>query len=319
MAPSILLIGGSGYLGQFLTNDFRRRGWQVVYTRHSAQPLPPYDLDAQCFHAELASGEGLARCFQAVDGQIDAVINCAAVSQPAACERDQAYARSINVPSTLLDALDAHAAQHGAEPLLVQLSTDQVYDGSSASGAFTELDPCAPVNAYGRSKVEGEQAVARRWRRHVILRSSLIYGSDPPLAPVGRSLFLQFVDDVLAAGTPTSFFTDEWRCPVFVGDVVSVCAALVERHAGGAGGTDMYGVYNMGGSQRLSRMEMAQALATLRGYDPALLLAAPAAALDRGFYSPADTSMDSQKLCKLLGLQMRTFDEGLALALALSS
>lgn len=50
-----------------------------------------------------------------------------------------------------------------------------------------------------RTKLAGEAAVAARWPNHAILRSSLIYGPDPPLVPVSRPLFLQFVDASLAA------------------------------------------------------------------------------------------------------------------------
>jgi nucleoside-diphosphate-sugar epimerase len=68
------------------------------------------------------------------------------------------------------------------------------------------------VNAYGRSKVEAEQLLQKEWQgRFVALRSSLIYGPEPPLAPVGRSLFLQFVRQVLEEGKQTTFFVDEYR------------------------------------------------------------------------------------------------------------
>lgn len=48
-------------------------------------------------------------------------------------------------------------------------------------------------------------------RRRIILRTSLIYGPQPP-APVGRPLFLQFVEEALREGRPTKFLTDEFRC-----------------------------------------------------------------------------------------------------------
>ncbi len=54
-----------------------------------------------------------------------------------------------------------------------------------------------------------------RWPEHAILRSSIIYGPQCA-APVSRTLFLQFIESSLAAGKPTSFFSDEYRCPVYV-------------------------------------------------------------------------------------------------------
>lgn len=139
---------------------------------------------------------------------------------------------AVNVPSRLLDCLEAQWAARAAggassgpaavaeapRPLLVHLSTDQVYDGSRAMWREADCHPPGaappsqpqplqasrsssssssgpPINAYGRSKLAAEVAVAGRWpaRDTVILRSSIIYGPPPPLQPVGRPLFLQFV------------------------------------------------------------------------------------------------------------------------------
>jgi len=64
---------------------------------------------------------------------------------------------AVNVPDTLLAALEEHAAGAGGRPLLIQLSSDQVYAGTKAWWA--EEDACAPVNAYGRTKAEAEAAI----------------------------------------------------------------------------------------------------------------------------------------------------------------
>jgi dTDP-4-dehydrorhamnose reductase len=106
--------------------------------------------------ADLASGKGLYDAVQALH-PLDAVINCAAISQPAVCERDVGYAEAVNVPTTLLDALVRSKAETGNEPLLIHISTDQVYDGSKAH--WREEGPCEPVNGYGRTKLAGEHVI----------------------------------------------------------------------------------------------------------------------------------------------------------------
>lgn len=98
----------------------------------------------------------------------------------------------------------------------------QVYNGTHAW--WLEADAPDPVNAYGRSKLEAEQLLQEQWAgRFVALRSSLIYGPEPPLAPVGRPLFLQFVRQVLETGKDTTFFVDEFRC---VGIGVCCCVSV---------------------------------------------------------------------------------------------
>lgn len=54
-----------------------------------------------------------------------------------------------------------------------------------------------------------------RWRNHVILRSSIIYGAQCS-TPVSRMLFLQFIVSSLEEGKPTAFFDDEFRSPIYV-------------------------------------------------------------------------------------------------------
>lgn len=56
-----------------------------------------------------------------------------------------------------------------------------------------------PLCTNRRTKLEGERAVQARWPNHAILRSSIIYGPDPPLVPVERPLLLQFMDECLTA------------------------------------------------------------------------------------------------------------------------
>lgn len=249
----------------------------------------------------MATGEGLQECLSAID--MDAVINCIAISEPAACERDPSKARSVNIPIHLLDALNQYKSRTDREPLLIFLSTDQVYDGSHAF--WLEEDPTEPINAYGRSKLEAEREIRTRWQRHVILRSSIIYG---PGLPIKRSLFLQFADEALRSKQPTIFFEDEWRCPIYVQDIVEICRRLVDRSIGGR---CPYGTFNMGGPQRLSRVDMARYLANYRGWDPLNIVPVPRDSVVRSTRSPADISMDSTALATGLGFKMTLFSEAL--------
>jgi dTDP-4-dehydrorhamnose reductase len=207
----VLVTGGTGYLGQFLLAALTRpphsADTAVAYTYLSG--TPPLGSDVQAFCADLASGRGVQEAVLSFAPHV--VVNCAAVSQPGLCEQDHAAALAINCPQRLVDALAQLQQQAGRAALLVQLSTDQVYDGSRAW--WSEGDPTQPVNAYGRSKLAAEQMLADIWQgRHVVLRSSLIYGSQAPLVPVQRPLFLQFIRQALEQQTPTAFFADEFRC-----------------------------------------------------------------------------------------------------------
>lgn len=64
------------------------------------------------------------------------------------------------------------------------------------------------------------------WPMHVILRASIIVGPQSPV-PVSRPLFLQFIVQQLAEQKDTSFFTDEFRNPTYVRDIVQILGRLV--------------------------------------------------------------------------------------------
>lgn len=260
----------------------------------------------------IATGEGIGQCFLDPESDPDAVINCVALSQPAVCERDPELARLVNIPHKLLDALELHKERTGRCPLLIHLSTDQIYDGSKAY--WKEDDATAPINVYGQTKLEAEQEISRRWPHHVVLRSSIIYGPPPPGAPVKRGLFLQFIKGSLESKQMTQFFVDEWRCPIYVEDIVGVCQAFIQLQSQSLLTRVTLGIsktFNMGGPERLSRVEMAKAVAQACSLDPCYIAAVPASTIARGVPSPADISMDSSLLQETINMKFTKFQDAL--------
>ncbi|EFN51622.1 hypothetical protein CHLNCDRAFT_140037 [Chlorella variabilis] len=289
--PAVLVTGASGYLGQFVVEWYAGKGWKVGCTYRTGE-APKFGSGVQVFRVDLGSGEGLHEGCDAL-GPLAAVINCAAQAAPAACEGEgEAAARAVNVP----------------QPVLVHISTDHVYDGGSSF--YREDAELRPVNTYGRTKADGEAEVALRWRRHVILRPSIIFGPPPP-NPIRRGQFLQFVDSCLAAQKPSTFFTDEWRTPTYVKDLVAACAAAVDACDALPAAPPHARVFNVGGPARINRLDMALAVAEVRGHDPALALPGSAAAVARTCATPADISMDTSAVEAVLGVRMTPFTEAL--------
>ena len=215
-------------------------GHRVWYT-HCGSADPALPGGTAC-RVDLASGAGLAECLAAA-APLGAVINAAAVSQPALCERDPAAAAAVNVPTQLVRAL----ADAAPSALLIHVSTDQVYDGTRPWNREGDAAGMRAVNAYGGSKRDAEALVTERWANHAVLRSSIIVG-PPPRAPVGRPLFLQWLDGALAGPAPTELFEDEYRSPVCVDDLVAACAELMRRAEHGP--PLQHRVFNMGGPER---------------------------------------------------------------------
>ncbi|KAF3441296.1 hypothetical protein FNV43_RR15209 [Rhamnella rubrinervis] len=307
-----LVVGGSGYLGQHVLQGFSETQFEfdLAFTHHSTPP-PQALLTAfphlLAFHVDLKTGQG----FQAISssfGQPDVVVNCAALSVPRACEVDPAAAMSINVPSSLVQWLLSFEKN---STLLIHLSTDQVYEG--VKSFYKEEDETVPVNVYGKSKVAAEQFISENYPNFAILRSSIIFGPQTT-SPVPKSLPIQWIDGVLFKGNVVDFFHDEFRCPVYVKDVVSVILALSRKWI--TEGKQMQLLLNVGGPDRVSRVQMAETVADIRGYNHSLIKSVSASSVDRGVKSPADISMDITKLVQAVGVSPVSFKDGVRLTLA---
>ncbi|XP_015901706.3 uncharacterized protein LOC107434732 [Ziziphus jujuba] len=315
----VLVVGGTGYLGQHVLQGFSQihgdggggtsSHFHLAFTHHSTPPPPPL-LDAiphlLAYHVDLITGQG----FDAITssfGQPDVVVNCAALSVPRACEVDPAAAMAVNVPSSLVKWL---LSFENNSTLLIHLSTDQVYEG--VKSFYKEEDEAVPVNAYGKSKVAAERFISENYPNFAILRSSIIFGPQT-IAPVPKSLPIQWIDGVLSKGNTVEFFHDEFRCPVYVKDVVSIILALSKKWI--SEGKQMRLLLNMGGPDRVSRVEMAETVAYVRGYNKSLIKSVSASSVDRGVKSPADISMDITKLVQTLGVSPISFKDGVTLTL----
>ncbi|XP_047082930.1 methionine adenosyltransferase 2 subunit beta [Lolium rigidum] len=307
----VLVVGGSGYLGQHLLAalalELASAGAgdvDVAFTHHR-DAAPPQLLDAlpgvRAFRADLRSGDGLD-AVSASFGQPHVIVNCAAISVPRACETDPAAAMATNVPSSLVN----WSLSFGNDKsLLIHLSTDQVYEG--VKSFYKEEDETLPVNVYGKSKVAAEKFITEKCSNYAILRSSIIYGPQT-ISPVDKSLPIQWMNDVLSQGKEVNFFNDEYRCPVYVKDMVDVILSLAKSWL--SDGKKIQVLLNIGGPDRVSRLQMAESVADVRGYSHSTIKSVPASSVNRGVASPPDISMDITKLTQMLGIQPITFHDG---------
>lgn len=156
----ILLLGKNGQLGWELQRALAPLGQLTALDR--------YGHDGLC--GDLADGDGLLRTVQHV--QPDVIVNAAAYTAVDKAENDAQTAWSINADAPGLLALAAK--QNGA--LLVHYSTDYVFDGGGDQPR-AESAPTGPLNQYGLGKLAGEQAIRLAGARHLIFRTSWVYGA----------------------------------------------------------------------------------------------------------------------------------------------
>ena len=156
----ILLLGKNGQVG-----------WEL---QHSLAPLGEVlalDRNSTSHCGDLQNLEGLAETVRVYRPQV--VVNAAAYTAVDQAESDPSTAHGVNAlaPEVLSRACAAMDA------LLVHYSTDYVFDGSGQT-PWLETDATGPLNVYGRSKLAGEQGIAKQGARHVIFRTSWVYGTE---------------------------------------------------------------------------------------------------------------------------------------------
>jgi dTDP-4-dehydrorhamnose reductase len=161
-APRVLIVGGSGQLGQELQRSFA-----------GTNPLVAVDREV----VDLTVPEQIRAIVATV--KPDVILNSAAYTAVDRAESQPEIAAAVNARAPRI--LAEEAAKNGA--LLVHYSTDYVFDGTK-EGAWTEEDAPAPLNEYGRTKLAGETAIREVGGRYLIFRTSWVYG------PHGKNFLL---------------------------------------------------------------------------------------------------------------------------------
>jgi len=158
----VLLTGARGQVGTELARELEGRAQIFIHDRATLDLSNPAEISKRVREAAP-----------------DVIINAGAYTAVDKAEGDEAAAHAVNAVAPGVLAEEAKAAN----ALLIHFSTDYVFDGSKRT-PYLELDAVKPLGVYGRTKLEGERAVAQSGCRHLTLRTSWVYG------PHGKNFLL---------------------------------------------------------------------------------------------------------------------------------
>lgn len=264
----LLVVGGSGYLGQRITRQARSAGHDVAATFHASPPAGPEDAGWHRLD--------IRRRDEAVElaGQVkpDVIVNAA-------------Y-RQSDWETTADGGMHVALAAAAAGARLVHVSSDAVFSGHAPR--YDEDARPDPLFPYGAAKAAAETAVKGIARGAVIARTSLIAGD-------GDSKHETLVHDLVSGAKAGVLFTDEIRCPVHVADLA---AALLELAAG-----PYEGIFHVAGPDAVSRYEIGELVADRDGLDRAALPSGLRAATGRP--GPLDVRLDSTRTQARLTVRLR--------------
>ena len=158
---------------------------------------------------------------------IDVIVNCASYTAVDKAEDEQDAANLVN--NKAVAAMAEIARKHDA--VLIHISTDYVFDGKACT-AYTEDAPTAPLNVYGRTKADAERAIVESGCRHIILRTSWLYGAE-------GDNFVKRIIEKSAENPVLRVISDQIGTPTFVEDLAGLISLIIEENM-----LDRTGIYN---------------------------------------------------------------------------
>lgn len=269
-----LVTGAKGLLGSELVAYLRELGDEVL-----GWDLPQHDVT----EVEKTINE-----MHRVGPQV--VFHLAAWTDVDACETDVGRASAVNFQGAWAVALGA--AELGCK--LVYLSTDYVFDGRTVR-PYREDDSPNPLSVYGKTKLMGEQAVAKACRHHFIVRTSGLYGHG------GRN-FVDAIRAKLVTNSRIEVVADQVISPTWAYDLCQPLRELVR--------TDAYGIYHLTNSGGCSWYEFAKEIAVQLGRD-CEIVAIDSATLGRTAARPAFSVLDNRRFRLKFGRKLRSWQEAL--------
>lgn len=206
----VLVTGAKGQLGYDVVNELTLRGHEAIGVDISEMDITSAAQTMNVI-AEISP---------------DAVIHCAAWTAVDAAEDNEDAVRRVNADGTRNVASACKAV--GAK--MMYISTDYVFDGQGTEPWSADCKTFAPLNVYGRTKLEGERAVADILNNYFIVRIAWVFGAH------GKN----FVDTMLRLGQTHDTLrvvNDQIGTPTYTPDLARLLVDMIE--------TDKYGYYNV--------------------------------------------------------------------------
>jgi len=286
----ILLTGAGGQVGWELRRALSTLGEVVA-------------VDSRTM--DLGDPDAIRRVLEEVGPRV--IVNPAAYTAVDKAESEPDLARRVNAEAPGI--LAAAAAKSGA--LLVHYSTDYVFDGSGET-PWREDDAPGPLNVYGATKLAGEQAIAASGCRHLIFRTSWVYGAR-------GANFLLTMRRLMRERPELKIVDDQMGAPTWCRGLAEATAQVLVQVMSPARGADKpepWGVYHMTNGGETSWHGFARAILDLEGLEtPPRLVPIPTRDYPLPARRPLNSRLDNGKLERVFGLRLPDWRDALKLCL----
>lgn len=245
----VMITGATGMLGRALVNTLKPT-FEVIGTGFSraSDCISKLDLNDQ------------EAIYQFLDThQPDILIHAAAERKPDVCEQSPEQTLALNVQATQFLAQQCKTRKIR----LIFISTDYVFDGTQAP--YIENSATNPLNFYGQSKQQAEQAVLVCSELHSVIRVPVLYGDVTHLAESAVTVIAEQINETI----PSEH--DHWavRYPTHVEDIALTLKDLLKQPE------SLGGIFHISNHQAMSKYDMACIIAEHRNYPRSLLTPLP--------------------------------------------
>lgn len=284
----VLVTGASGQLGQAIKS---------VSANH-----PQIDFRfADSTALDITDTNSVESYFAAV--KPDFCINAAAYTAVDRAESEPQKARLINVDG----ARNIAAVCKQYDTTLIHISTDFVFDGISTT-PYTEDDRTSPVSVYGKTKLDGEKAIAEMWEKHIIIRTSWLY------SPFGNN-FMKTMLRLASERDSLSVVSDQIGTPTNAVDLAEAIIGIIQyvnstHPAPNTVHSGPYGVYHFSNAGQCSWYDFAKKIFEFNNIKIALH-AIPTSAFPTAAVRPKYSVLDKTKISRTFDLSILDWEDSL--------
>jgi dTDP-4-dehydrorhamnose reductase len=228
----VFISGASGLVGSNCLKHFKEQGWETVGSYYS------FETDDTVFYDTLNPDH--PNNFDVADFAPDVIVHCGALTHVDYCEThvEESFEKTVQSTINLVKLANECNAR------LVYISTDYVFDGKN--GPYEEDEPVNPISVYARHKLEAEQIALHDIPNTLVLRVTNVYGNELR----GKNFVARIVDQCKNKQKLTLKLPyDQYASPANAWDIARAMFVLLRD-----GKT---GVYNIGGTDYVNRVELA--------------------------------------------------------------
>lgn len=288
----IFLTGSNGLLGQAITSVFTREtDHELIQT--SSEENAFLDFGHKYETLDITKKDDVKRLVEYYAP--DVIVNCAAYTNVDKCETERELSWKINVDG--VKNLIIAARKNNSR--VIHYSTDYVFDGKN--GPYDECAVPNPISFYGREKLASENALATSDVKYAIIRTIVLYGIGNNV----KSNFVLWMIDNLKNNQPIRIVTDQVGNVTMIDDLAWGSLKIIENNCSG--------IYNIAGSDILSRYDFAMKLCEVFKYDKSLVTPITTSSLNQPAPRPLKSGLTTYKMEAELGFKPMDSLEGLRL------